>query len=623
MTEIKRPIIIANCSGANMDLGVQMYRQVTLGPVDAVYGDYLAEMNLADNSRAYRDGKHPGWEPTCEDGIMQSLEVVSEKRIKVVVNGGALNPKGLAEKVAGVVASKKLDLKVAYVFGDDLYPEAKQIIDLELFHLDSSNKAVAHDPIVTQFLQSKDKVQVVSLNAYLGTRAIIKGLEQGADIIICGRVADASPVIGLASWWHGWSSTDYDQLAGSLVAGHLTECSGYTTGANFCDFYRYRPVEKLVNIGYPIAEVAHDGTFVVTKHEGLNGFVNEDTCRAQFLYELQGNDYLNSDVKALLDQVKVDNVGRNRVKVSGIVGAPPPPTTKLALFYNSGYQSEFTINATGTSQEVDAKFDLQKRQLLYYLQHDVKVHDQFDLLEFQQFAHPDENAATQELGTSSLRIIGQATTAGPLVALIKGLSMYGMQHFSGLHFSRDFRTIVPKEINSFYPAIIEQSRLKEGVTFVGGATYEAEKVAHFEPIGVRVSYDTAQPSDAAGFGETVTAPLSEFVLARSGDKGSNVNIGLFVHEADEYEWLKTVMSRAKLQQLIGDDWRDSYFIERVEMPHIKAVHFVVYGILGRGVSSSARVDCLGKGFGDWIRSRYVELPKKFVNRYKNVTYTIE
>lgn len=152
--------------------------------------------------------------------------------------------------------------------------------------------------------------------------------------MICGRVADASPVIGAAWWWHRWSDTSYDQLAGTLIAGHAIECSGYATGSNFSGFTEYENLDMFVDLSFGIAEVAADGSSVITKHEGTNGLVNVDNITCQFLYELQGAIYLNSDVTANATDLKIEQVGKNRVKISNAKGYPPPPTTKLAIFYH-------------------------------------------------------------------------------------------------------------------------------------------------------------------------------------------------------------------------------------------------------------------------------------------------
>jgi len=377
-----RPPRIANCSGYKADPGYQMLRQATQGDVDFITGDYLAEVNIAENAEAMAAGKHPGYEMTAWEGIEMAIEVLAEKKIKVIVNGGAQNPKGLAERVQELVASKSLNLKVAYVEGDNLIQEVKGMIKAGKLgpHLDGSNEAVKVPKDTTALLDS-DKKPIVSANAYLGAREIVKGLKLGADIVIAGRVADASPVIGAAWWWWGWKDTDFDKLAGALVAGHLIECSAYVTGSNFAGFYEY-PLDVFVDVPFGIAEIDNDGSCVVTKHDNTNGVVNTDTVTTQFLYELQGNVYLNSDVKAYLDDVSIEQVGKDRVKLSGIKGAPPPPTTKLAIFYRGGFQSELLLNATGYATQ--QKWELWEKIIRYTLR-EKGIEDKFDILEFQMY----------------------------------------------------------------------------------------------------------------------------------------------------------------------------------------------------------------------------------------------
>lgn len=182
----------------------------------------------------------------------------------------------------------------------------------ELSHLDSGNPSTVPDELTYAFLNNGGTpVPMVSAHAYLGARGIVDGLRRGADIIICGRVADASPVIAAAWFWHDWTETDYDQIAGSLIAGHLIECSAYVTGGNFAGFDKY-DLDSLVAPGFPIAEIATDGTCVIAKHPGTDGFINVDTVRCQFLYELQGSIYLNSDVSAHIADLVVEDSGKDR-----------------------------------------------------------------------------------------------------------------------------------------------------------------------------------------------------------------------------------------------------------------------------------------------------------------------
>lgn len=611
------------------------------GPIDFITGDYLAEMNLAEDAVAYRSGRHPGWENTAWEGIRDSIDVLASKAIKVIINGGCLNPKGLAVKVASLVKEKGLGLKVAYVAGDELMdklgPDLASLKDNLPPHLDSVNPEVVVPETSLKFT-TKESVPLVSANAYLGARAIVAGLRNGADIIICGRVSDASPVIGAAWYWHDWSDSDYHSLAGALVAGHLIECTAYVTGGNFSGFTRY-PLETFLEPGFPIAEIESDGSCVVTKHEGTGGLVTTDTVRCQLLYELQGNIYLHSDVKAYIDNVDIKEVGKDRVRLSGIVGKPPPPTTKAAIFYHGGYQSQMLLNATGYGTA--EKWRLLKAQIRVQLQR-KKLEDAFEVLEFQMHVYPlpscscsssrspppliprepfltissigipEPNPRNQLRSTTYCRLFAEAQKQETLYALLKIFGDISLQHFSGFHASGDFRTAIPKPFLAYYPSLYAQDDLEESVTIIGGKTYQAGHPPKYEELEKRPSYDTASSTPISNFGPTKATRIGDLVLARSGDKGSNLNVGLFVQTTEQWEWFRSFLSLAKFKELMGEDWRDNYWLERVEFGNIFAVHFVIYGILGRGVSGSTRLDSLGKAFADFFRDKVVDIPVKFL-----------
>ena len=181
---------------------------------------------------------------------------------------------------------------------------------------------------------------------------------------------------------------------------------------------------------------------------------------------------------------------------------------------------------------------------------------------------------------------------------------------------------MPRAYLGFYPAVISQNELEESINIISRNQANVHKTVvgppkKSEPIERRLNFDTENPADLSSFGETVVAPLGDVALARSGDKGANVNFGVYVHTHEEWEWLRTIMTRAKLQELMGTTWEDWFFIERCEMPEIKAVHFVVYGPLGRGISSSKILDGLGKGFADFIRDKHVPIPKKFSGKWES------
>ncbi|KAF4415455.1 DUF1446 domain [Fusarium acutatum] len=611
-----RPVRVANCSGYHGDPAIEMYKQATLGDVDFITGDYLAEVNMANNAEAYAKGQHPGYEATALKGLELSIDAIAEKRIKVAINGGALNPEGLAVKVAALVADKGYDLKVAYVSGDNVLPKLgkhmPQNREKALAHLDSLNDHVTLTPETYIFAKGGDEPrEIVSANAYLGAHAIYEAFQQGADIIICGRASDASPVIACAWYWWSWRNTNYNELAGALVAGHLIECSAYVTGGNFAGFDAFH-LENFVDPGFPIAEIAQDGSCVITKHEGTSGMVTVDTCKSQLVYELQGDVYINSDAKAYLEDIEMDQVGQDRVRVRGVRGSPPPDTTKLALFYKGGYEMQALFNATGHNFE--QKFALLEKQVRFHLGEEKLSH--LDFLEFQRIGVPAVNPANQNSGTVYLRIFAQSTKAEALQAIMMAIGNISLKHYSGFHSSLDFRSAMPRPYLAYYPALWQQAKLEEKFHFVNATgtakSFNATPPPRFEIMEERASYDTKSPTPVDG--GVLEVRLGSIALGRSGDKGANLNFGLFVDTQAKWDWLRSYMSRAKVQELLGEDWRPEFSIERVEFPKIFAVHFVVYGILGRGVSSSKRLDGFGKGFIDYFRDKVVEAPVSILQR---------
>ncbi|KAF7885099.1 hypothetical protein EAF00_010917 [Botryotinia globosa] len=610
----RRPVRVANCSGYLCDPAYRMYEQISLGNVDFVTGDYLAEMNMAENAEAYRAGNHPGYISTSLEGLSQSLELLAEKKTKVVINGGALNPEGLARKVDELAKQRGIALKVGWVSGDDLIshtgPDMASLLGNLPKHFDSWNQDLQLPANTFSFLEGKS-IPIVLSSAYLGAHAVVKGLREGADIIICGRVSDASPVIAAAWYWHSWSETDYDSLAGSLIAGHLIECSAYVTGANFSGFTEYNQ-DIFIDPGFPIAEIEADGSCTITKHEATGGMITSDTVVAQFLYEIQGNHYLNSDVTAVLDNISVSQLSENRVKVTGITGLPPPPTTKAAIFYHAGYQCQILVNATGYgTKEKWALFEKQMRRKLEI----AGIDTFFELLEFQFIGVPETNPLTQLSSTTYCRVFAEAIEAATLQGLVKALTEISLQHFSGFHASLDMRTAIPKPFLGYYPALFPQDELDEQMHVILSdnevKTFKCGHPPKYQPFTRRATYDTVSPRSLTTFGPTKSVRLGDIALARSGDKGANLNCGIFIPSSSNpklYNWLQNYFSRSKMQELLGEEWKEGYVIERVEFPAIMAVHFVIYGYLGRGVSSSSRLDCLGKGFADYLRDKWVEVP---------------
>tara|TARA_R110002003_G_scaffold55_8_gene5021 strand:+ start:9587 stop:11311 length:1725 start_codon:yes stop_codon:yes gene_type:complete len=551
------------------------------GPVDVITADYLAEVNIAwlalEQSKDPSKGYEPNFLRQLDKGTAQ---IIAEKKIKLINNGGALNPKGLAEATEKLLESYAINLKVAYVEGDNVLERLPELqAQGKTPHLDIAGRDLSH---------LKD--QILSCNAYIGMGGIVAALEAGADIVICGRCCDASPVMGAAAWWHGWSESSFDELSGALIAGHCIECGCYATGGNFSG---HKSIPNNWNQGYPVAEINDDGTFDIFLQDGARGLVSRDTITAQLVYEIQGPSYLNPDVVADVTNVDIKPAGKNRVHVSGFTGIPPPPTTKLAVCYRTGFQCELSFHAVG--------LDIAEKLASLQKQIDENVPNKSDyaVLRIDQYGVPQPDAPSQALATCQFRLFAQAEKMETLSTLARAVGGYGLGGFCGMHSNMDFRTFVPKPLISYEPFKLQynqlkiRSRLGDKIMDIAAPTKTAEFIGQ-KTLEAQISYE------AEKYGPTKRGPLGHIVHARSGDKGSNANVGFWVRHSDEYDWLRSLLSTSKFIELLGTEYNTEYCIERFEMPNLLAVHFVVKGILEGGISSTYRLDGLAKSFGEFL-----------------------
>jgi hypothetical protein len=552
------------------------------GPLDVITADYLAEVNIAWLALEQSKDASKGYEPSFLKQLdKETAQIIAEKKIKLIHNGGALNPKGLAEATEKLLESYGLSLKVAYVEGDnviDALPELQE--QGKIPHLDIADRDL-----------SMVKGQVLNCNAYIGMGGIVAALEAGADIIICGRCCDASPVMGAAAWWHSWTESSFDELSGALIAGHCIECGCYATGGNFSG---HKSISNNWNQGYPVAEIYDDGTFDIFLQDGARGLVSRDTITAQLVYEIQGPSYLNPDVVADVTNVDIRPNGKNRVHVSGFTGSPPPPTTKLAVCYMNGYQCEISFHAVGL--DVAEKLSSLQNQI----DQNVPNKSDYSVLRIDQYGVPQPDAPSQALATCQLRLFAQAQKMETLSTLHPAVGGYGLGGFCGMHSNMDFRTFVPKPLIAYEPFKVPYNQLKIQ-TKLGNKVLDVAAPSKTETFAGQKVLEAQISYEAEKYGPTKRAPLGHIVHARSGDKGSNANVGFWVRHPEEYDWLRSLLSTPRFIELLGTEYKTEYQIERFEMSNLLAVHFVVRGILEGGISSTYRLDGLAKSFGEFLR----------------------
>ncbi len=600
------PLRIANCSGFYGDRLSAAREMVDGGPIDVLTGDWLAELTMLILWKGFQRDSTKGWAHTFLTQMEEVLGTCIDRRIKVVTNAGGLNPAGLAHQVRLLAARLGLTVSVAHVEGDDLLPRLDELnrAGHTLPHLDSGRPlADAHG-------------QVVSANAYLGGWPIVEALSGGADVVICPRVTDASLVVGPAAWHHGWSPTDWDRLAGAVVAGHVIECGPQATGGNYAFFTE---VEGVDYPGFPIAEVADDGSSVITKHPGTGGEVSVGTVTAQLLYEIGGHHYLNTDVVARFDTIRADQEGPDRVHLSGTRGLPAPERVKVSVNLLGGWRNSMTFVLTGLDIEAKAALTLRS------LDRALGGIGQFDEFDTQLIRSDKVDAPVNAEATAQLRVtVKDADPERVGRSFSSAATELALAGYPGLHLTSPPAS--GSAYGVFWPALLPAHLVVPRVIHADGRQVEVPH--HPDHSQDRVGIVDASPDSALSPGATVAPdlvpdfdagppavdgrapirrlPLGTLIGARSGDKGGTANVGLWARSDAAWAWLDSFLTLEEFRALLPE--AEGLEVQRFAFANLRALNFVVVGLLGEGVASSTRPDPQAKGLGEYLRSRVVGIP---------------
>jgi hypothetical protein len=590
----RRPVRIANSSGFYGDRMEAAREMIEGGPVDVLTGDYLAELTMLILWKARQKDPGAGYARSVLAQLEPVLGTCLDRGIKIVNNAGGLNPSGLAAQLAALAGRLGLHPKIAYVTGDDLLPRLKD--------LEAAGHALAN--LDTGQALADAAGQPVTANAYLGGWGITAALDAGADIVICPRVTDASLVTGPAAWWHGWRRTDLDQLAGAVAAGHVIECGPQATGGNYS--YLHEITDRRYP-GFPVAEVAHDGSSVITKHDGTGGLVSVGTVTAQLLYEIGEPAYLNPDVVAHFDTITLEQLPGHRVRLSGTAGTPPPDTLKVCVNFLGGYRNTMTLVITGLDIEEKAAWAADE---LFGI---LGGRDQFDDVDIRLLRFDRPDAPANEQAAAHLRVTVKDRDPRKVGRRFSNATMeLALGGYAGFH------TTTPPSAESAYgiywPALVPAAEAEHTVVLPDGthAAVPATRAARELGWGIKLSLarNYSRPPEPEGGGEPgtagVRAPLGRVCAARSGDKGGNANVGLWARDAAGYRWLRDYLTIERLRSLLPE--AKDLEIRRFELPNLHALNFVITGLLGEGVASSTRPDPQAKGLGEYLRSRLVTVP---------------
>ena len=585
MSSSEDKILIGNCSGFYGDRLSAAKDMVEGGPIDVLTGDYLAEltMTILYNQRMQRGEDH-GYVGTFLKQFKDVASACQERGIKIVTNAGGLNPVSMAAKVEEIVEELGLNLKVAYIDGDDLIPRLDEL-NGEGELLKNMEKDI---PLVGY------EKKPVTANAYFGAWGIKEALDKGADVVVCPRVTDAAVVIGPAAWKYNWSRDNYDALAGALAAGHIIECGAQATGGNYSFF---QEVPSFSKMGYPIAEIFEDGSFTITKHPGTGGLVSVGTVTAQLLYEIGSPAYMNPDVISHFDTLKINQEAENRVHVSGCRGSSAPKTHKVCINLAGGFRNGTEILLTGLDIEEKAKLVTDS------IFENVGGKEQFDKVDIQLHRTDKENPESNEQAQASLRISVMSQNpdlVGRLFsAKIVELGLANLPGWTGRGGS------VPSgHYIEYWPALVDSKYITEKVHFEG----ETVDVVPTSQMDLEEIYYQKEPYEnkLPEIKNTKKINFGRLFGTRSGDKGGCANLGVWAKTPESYAFLYDFLTVDRLKELLPDV--SQYEVERHELPNILSLNFYIHDILQDGVSSSTRLDGQAKSLGEYIRAKEIDAP---------------
>ena len=556
------PIRIGNASGFYGDRFAAVREMLDGGELDVLTGDYLAELTMLILARDRAKDASLGYAKTFLRQMEDCLGRVLERGVTIVTNAGGLNPASLAQALRELAGRLGLDAKIAHVEGDDLLPRAAELgFDVPL-----------------------------AANAYLGGWGIAACIQAGADVVVTGRVTDASLVVGPAAAHFGWARDDYDALAGAVVAGHVIECGAQATGGNYSFFDE---IADLRRPGFPITEVAADGSCVITKHDASGGAVTLGTVTAQLLYEIAGARYAGPDVTTRFDSIELTAAGPDRVRISGVRGEPPPPSLKVSLNTLGGFRNQVEFVLTGL--DIDAKADLVRAQM-----HDAAPDAEWTLTRTDQ-----RDAAEEEQASALLRCIVRGKDPKRIGRAFSGAAVeLALASYPGFHLTAPPGEAAPYGV--FTAGYVDAKLVEHVAVLPDGRRVAVEPSAESQEL---TAVDEP-PLASAASGPTRSVPLGTVVGARSGDKGGSANIGVWARDPKAWPWLAATLTVDRLRQLLPET--ADLQITRYALPNLHAVNFVVDGLLGLGVAYNARFDPQAKALGEWLRSRYVDVPEELL-----------
>ncbi|NND67033.1 MAG: DUF1446 domain-containing protein [Halioglobus sp.] len=562
--------------------------------LDYIVYDYLAEITMSIMARARAKDDARGYATDFVTAAMQpNLQLLAERGIKVISNGGGVNPTACAAALRAAIQAQGLDLTVACVLGDDLMAEREALASQGIKEMFSNEDFPAPD-------------KLLSINAYLGAFPVAAALAAGADIVVTGRCVDSAVTLGACIHAFGWGPDDLDRLAMGSLTGHILECGPQATGGNFTD---WEDVPDMANIGYPVAEISADGSFICTKPEGTGGLVSVGTVAEQMLYEIgDPQAYILPDVVCDFSTAQLAQVGEHRVQVTGATGRAAPDTLKVSAtffdqFRGGTYMSFYGADAARKAQALgEAVFEAARKTLAGFGLPDFSA-TSIELLgtesQFGDFAQSgDHREVVMKIAAKHADMAG----IGILLKEAVGLGLATPPGLSGFAGSRPS----PSPVVRLFSFTTARDNLNVTVD-LGDKTLECAD-AGGSPLDTDALPRAPAPVAA---GETTTeVPLIALAYGRSGDKGDKANVGIIARKAEYLPWIWRALDVATVTARFAHFLEDhgSGSVERFLLPGSNAVNFLLHDVLGGGGIASIRNDPQGKGYAQILLACPIAVP---------------
>lgn len=596
---MKKSIRIGNSSGFWGDDPTAMYRQVSGGHLDYITSDYLAEVSMSILQKQQDKNPERGYVEDFIHHFISSAQLIKDKNIRLITNAGGNNPLACGQRVLQELQRLNIQMTVAVIEGDhvmhlldELYPQKESF---QNFETGEDFEAVYSS--------------IKSANAYVGLAPILEALKTDAQIIIAGRATDSAIAMAPMVYEFGWALNDWDKLGSAMIGAHIIECGSQSMGGNFTDWHL---INDWGNFGFPIIEVFPDATFYVTKHTKTGGLVSVNTVKEQLVYEIADpKRYFSPDVIADLTALKITQVNENTVSVSGGKGAAPTSKLKVSMAFDAGFQAKGNIIISGGGAIDKAKkfeeifwsrlgleFEKKSTEYIGYnsCHKDQAEYDQMNEILLQFYAYDQDRNKLEQFS----KLMASLILSGP-----QGVAVTGGR--PRIH-----------QIMAYWPSFIDKKELTMSVKLLD----QTGQISSDQQVSLVTGFEAAEPQESnhqmTEKGERwhseqdwITCKVKDICLARSGDKGNCVNIGVIARSEEIYLFLKNQLSAEVVKAWFASLCKGK--VKRYELENLSAFNFFLEEALDGGGTRAMRIDAQGKTFASTLLNHKIKIPKELLN----------